>query len=122
MERESHFFIKYVSPPLHPSSCVSCPDDLNDEVVEWKERMKYFYEDFDWLLRLPDAQFWRQVSNCLLQIILPHFCEIVRFSVNFSFIFFDIVVSLRFIYNTVHLHLEFKKSMYLFQNVILFGK
>ena len=81
MAKESHFSIKYVSPPLHSSSCVSCPDDLNDEVLEWKERMKYFYEDFDWLLRLPDAEFWRQVNNCLLQIILAHICVIFGISI-----------------------------------------
>lgn len=56
-------FIKYIPPPNHPNDCQSCPDDLNDEILEWKERMKYIHDDIDWLLRLPANHFWAQVNS-----------------------------------------------------------
>jgi len=42
-------FVNYTSPPEHP-----------DEILDWKERMKYFHDDIDWLLRLPAIHFWQQ--------------------------------------------------------------
>ena len=59
---ELRHFIKYTPPPAHPSDCKSCPSDLNDEILEWKERMKYIHEDMDWLLRLGTEEFWKQVD------------------------------------------------------------
>jgi len=43
-------FVNYTSPPEHP-----------DEILDWKERMKYFHDDIDWLLRLPAIHFWQQI-------------------------------------------------------------
>ena len=63
MASENRSFIKYIPPPNHPSDCRSYPEDLNDEILEWKERMKYIHDDVDWLLRLNGAQFWKQVGG-----------------------------------------------------------
>ncbi|XP_065051229.1 activating signal cointegrator 1 complex subunit 2-like isoform X2 [Rhopilema esculentum] len=60
---ELRHFIKYTPPPAHPSDCESCPSDLNDEILEWKERMKYIHEDMDWLLRLGTEEFWKQITQ-----------------------------------------------------------
>lgn len=60
---ESRSFIKYIPPPSHPVNCKSPPDDLSDEILEWKERMKYIHDDIDWLLRLPAKKFWEQVRE-----------------------------------------------------------
>ena len=62
---EVHDFINYVPPPQPPEGCESCPEDLKDEILEWKERMKYIHDDIDWLLRLPREQFWQQVRPTL---------------------------------------------------------
>eukprot|EP00794_Sanderia_malayensis_P016603 gene16603-18289_t len=58
---QSRCFIKYSPPPLLPSGCGSDPLCLEDEVSEWKERMKYVFEDYDWLLKLSDERFAYQI-------------------------------------------------------------
>ena len=65
-------FITYIPPPQHPFDCEYSHEDLDDEIVEWKERMKYFHDDIDWLLRLPGAQFWEQVRPSI--ILAQHSC------------------------------------------------
>ena len=53
-------FVKYIPPPCQNSPAVS-----NDEIIDWKERMKYLYEDLNWLLKLSDVDFWSQVKHFL---------------------------------------------------------
>ena len=67
---EVHDFINYVPPPQHPDDCESRPGEINDEILEWKERMKYIHDDIDWLLRLPGEQFWQQVRPTLALALL----------------------------------------------------
>ncbi len=53
------YFVKYTAPPRTGEG--RSPNDLQDELSEWKERMKYFHEDFNWLLGLSNEAFWEQV-------------------------------------------------------------
>ena len=63
--------MNYVPPPVErlQSDSISTAE-MDNLVVQWKERMMFIFEDLNWLLKLPHDLFWCQVTMLSFTVYL----------------------------------------------------